>query len=825
MTILALALMLAASAKPKGDAERPLVEVLNELRAAGLPIVYSDDLVRPEMRVARLPSAASARRLLDEVLKPHGLAVRPGPGGRLLVVRVPRPQAASDGDPTRFAERVDVEARVEAGPKPLAVRPVDVVSAAGGAENVFRVAQTLPGVGVTSEVDARMIVRGGGPDQNLVVLDGVEIHNPYRLMGVASGFNPETIRSFDLTPGGFDARWGDRSSSLLVIESRRGTEERPIGGVASLGAADAGLVLEGKLPGEGRGSWLVAGRRTYYDLVAGRFVDWSLPRFADGQVNLTWTPRPGRALSFVALAGDESGDYSVLDPPEDYFVRFSGRSALAALSFETPLGRHGRARTVGSFTRFQDGTDYQGSIESDALRSNLPEAGNARPSRLASVVFDRDVEARDRALRQEFFATLGRRHDLALGFEAHSLSTSWSWRVDGDTSDGLANGSRLPYPSGLPGSGLPPVLDSSSAHMRLGAWAQGRIAVGRRLVLQPGVRVDWSDLTGETSISPRLQSTLSLGRTRLRFAAGVYDQSPGYEKLFLADRFVDLTSSARIHGERSAHFVAGVERELGGGLTGRAEGYYKGFRDLLVGRLETPAELVARLARYDFPAALQAEIPTDAQITSAPSNEGRGEAWGVDVLLARTGGVDARLRGWASYSYGHGEREVYGVRYPFDYDRRQAASVVLAWRLRPWLELSATGRVASGFARTPAVGIRVAAEEDADDRDHDGNRTELVPRRVNGALVYTPDFGSVQNLNASRLPSFARLDLRATFRPGGPTGRWTLYLDVINATDRENPGAINNVVTRDPTGSRPVLVEERTLSMPILPTLGVRFRF
>jgi hypothetical protein len=271
--------------------------------------------------------------------------------------------------------------------------------------------------------------------------------------------------------------------------------------------------------------------------------------------------------------------------------------------------------------------------------------------------------------------------------------------------------------------------------------------------------------------------------------------------------------------------VAGVERELGGGLTGRAEAYYKRFWDLLVGRLETPAELAARLARYDFPPSLQPEIPTDPQITSAPSNEARGAAWGLDVLLARTGGADARLRGWASYSYGRAERDAYGVHFPYDYDRRHAASVVVAWNVRSWVELSATGRFASGFARTPGLGVRVAAEEDADDRDHDGDRTELVPRRVNGALVYTQDFGSVQNLNSARLPSFARLDLRATFRPRGPRGRWTFYLDVINVTDRANPGVVNAVVARDPTGARPVLVEEGTLSIPILPTLGMRFRF
>ncbi len=824
MGALVLALLLVADpprTEPLRFKDRPLVEVLGDLRRGGLKIVYSDDLVRPSMRVTQEPARGSPREVLDGVLKPHGLAVRPGPGGRLLVVRAPRPRSTSEADAARFEETVNVEDRVEnAGPPPLPLRPMEVMAAAGGAENVFRVAQTLPGVSAASEIDGRLIVRGGGPDQNLVVMDGVEVHNPYRLMGVASGFNPETIRSFELTTGGFEVRWGDRVSSLLVVESRRGTDARPLGGVANLSVSDAGLVLEGKLRGEGRGSWLLAGRRTYYDLVADRFVDWRLPRFADGQAIVTWTPRPGRALTFFALASDESGGYDVLDPPEDYFIRLDGRSAVAAFTFETPVGSRGRARTVASLSRFEDGLDYEGTIESDGFRTNT-----AREGRLAQVVFDRDVETRDLALRQELFVTAAGRHDLTFGFEAHRLRTGWSWRVDGDASDGQANGSRFPYPSGLPGSGLPERLDSSSDHARLGAWLQDRFGAGRRLVLQPGVRVDWSGITGLTTVSPRLQSTLSLGRTRVRLTAGLYDQSPGYEKLFLADRFVDLSSGSAFHGERAAHFVAGVERDLGGGLTARAEAYYKRFSELLVGRRETEAERQARLLRYDFPASLQAEIPTQALITSAPSNEGSGRAWGFDFLLARSGTSDARVFGWASYSYGRGDREAYGVRHPFDYDRRHALSLVVAYRPRPWLELAATGRLATGFARTPAVGVRVAAVEDESDGDRDGNCTELVPKRANGALVYVQDFGSVANLNSARQPSFARLDARATFRPGGPRGRWTLYLDVINVTDHENPGLVNTVVARNPAGGRPRIVEERILSIPFLPTLGVRFRF
>ena len=126
----------------------------------------------------------------------------------------------------RFYERVDVRATVapeQEGVAILPVAPTTVLSVAGGAENVFRVLQTLPGVAGTDDFSSRLSVRGGGPDQNLTVMDGVEIHNPYRLFGLASAFNPETVDGFELTTGAFSARYGDRLSSILVVDNRDGS--------------------------------------------------------------------------------------------------------------------------------------------------------------------------------------------------------------------------------------------------------------------------------------------------------------------------------------------------------------------------------------------------------------------------------------------------------------------------------------------------------------------------------------------------------------------------------------------------------------------------
>lgn len=68
-------------------------------------------------------------------------------------------------------------------------------------DNIFRALQTLPGIAATEEFGSRLAVQGGTPDQNLTIMDGVEIHNPYRLLGLTRAFNPETVEKFELSAG------------------------------------------------------------------------------------------------------------------------------------------------------------------------------------------------------------------------------------------------------------------------------------------------------------------------------------------------------------------------------------------------------------------------------------------------------------------------------------------------------------------------------------------------------------------------------------------------------------------------------------------------
>ena len=183
-----------------------------------------------------------------------------------------------------------------------------------------------------------------------------------------------------------------------------------------------------------------------------------------------------------------------------------------------------------------------------------------------------------------------------------------------------------------------------------------------------------------------------------------------------------------------------------------------------------------------------------------PGNDGTGRAYGVELYLAR----QARLvdRSCERLVVLHlGARRDDGVwtnvrvrlRSPARAEPRRQLS------LSRLIELGTTVRVQSGFPYSKPLGVRVAAVEDTGDSDGDGNTTELIPQRdAVGLPVWTADYGDSSNLNSGRLPVFARVDLRATFRPRWQNSRWQLYVEVINLLNRDNAGTLDTELVYDP---------------------------
>ncbi|MBK7264900.1 MAG: carboxypeptidase-like regulatory domain-containing protein [Ignavibacteriales bacterium] len=96
----------------------------------------------------------------------------------------------------------------------------------GAGEDVLRTLQALPGILAPNDFSSQLVVRGSGPDQNLIIIDNVEIFNPYRLYGFISMFNPDAVSDITLITGGFPVKYGDRLSAVLDVSNREGTSKK-----------------------------------------------------------------------------------------------------------------------------------------------------------------------------------------------------------------------------------------------------------------------------------------------------------------------------------------------------------------------------------------------------------------------------------------------------------------------------------------------------------------------------------------------------------------------------------------------------------------------
>ena len=305
-----------------------------------------------------------------------------------------------------FAATVDVVAPPppEAAPSAVVVAPAEVLRTPGALDNVFRTLQTLPGVSATEEFSSRLAVRGGAPDQNLTMMDSVEIHDPYRLFGLTSAFNPETISRFELATGGFSVKYGDRLSSLLVIENREGVRGGRLNGSASLSITDANLILEGGMPMQASGSWLLSARRTYYDLVASKVADQEFPRFADVQAKGVWQLAPGRTLSVFGLRSRQDAALDIDSDDARGEFNDNTRNDLASVRLDATVGRSGRSHTTIAYSDSSSAFGVNAAFENRSQRANTPDEDAVD---VANVVFDRTLALRDVSLRQELGWTLG----------------------------------------------------------------------------------------------------------------------------------------------------------------------------------------------------------------------------------------------------------------------------------------------------------------------------------------------------------------------------------------------------------------------------------
>jgi hypothetical protein len=152
----------------------------------------------------------------------------------------------------------------------LQVAQIKNVPSLLGEKDVLKVLQLMPGVQKGSEGSSGIYVRGGGPDQNLIILDDAIVYNASHLFGFFSLFNGDALKSVELTKGGFPARYGGRLSSVLEMNMKEGNKEQ-WHGEGGIGLISSRLTVEGPIK-KGKSSILISGRRTYADLLIYPFL-------------------------------------------------------------------------------------------------------------------------------------------------------------------------------------------------------------------------------------------------------------------------------------------------------------------------------------------------------------------------------------------------------------------------------------------------------------------------------------------------------------------------------------------------------------------------
>lgn len=160
----------------------------------------------------------------------------------------------------------ELEAATTPGPPPVHLDATTLEYAPALAEkDAFRAIQMLPSVAAASDFSSALYIRGGSPDQSVVLVDGAPIFNPYHLGGIFSAIDPDAIATIEVHPGGMPAGEPDRASGVVKVWTRDGGRDR-VRGHGAIGLVSSRLGIDGPLPFEG-GSYLLSGRRTYFDLV------------------------------------------------------------------------------------------------------------------------------------------------------------------------------------------------------------------------------------------------------------------------------------------------------------------------------------------------------------------------------------------------------------------------------------------------------------------------------------------------------------------------------------------------------------------------------
>jgi TonB-dependent receptor-like protein/carboxypeptidase family protein len=638
-----------------------------------------------------------------------------------------------------------------------------------GESDVLRSVALLPGVVARNDFSAGFNVRGGEADQNLVLLDGIPIYNPFHLGGLFGTFIDKAVSGVDVITGAFPSRYGGRLSSVLDVTSLEETRDGAHG-TAEVSLLSSSLFGGGAL-GQGKLSWNVAARRTYADKV----VEWirgsnDFPyHFQDAQLHARLLLPNGGMLGLTSYAGkdllyhqDESIQL-IADPggpvnfPTDdtETITFDWGNQVAGLTLLQPIGGRTTVAQRLAFSRF-------------ATHFDLP----SQQIDLAQSVTEMQVGGSITHARAH--------HTLSAGYEASSYRTSYRERIaigSGDRNNDVG------FPDPLATDGDTTLRQRPAM---AGVFAEDLWKPNERWIVRGGLRGEYVSGARWSAVSPRA-SVKFFATPRLAFTAsgGRYSQwMRAMRNEDLPIRVFDLWlgSDKDIPVSTSTQLGLGVERWLSDTRFLRVEGYGKTYD-----HLAEPASTV------------------DPRIRPSLLRYYDGRSYGLDVYLRQL--EHNGFSGWVAYSYGVTTRERDGLSYWPAHDRRHNANVVTTYapQRSRWALGSHLG-VATGTPYTGWAGVM--------------NRWRYDP--IRGAWS-GPGSDGTENVrgprNAERFPFYWRLDLSAERRFEVGATSIKPYLNLVNVFNRKNVF----LYTLDSKVDPPVI--KGASQLPFLPSFGLRMEW
>jgi hypothetical protein len=717
------------------------------------------------------------------------------------------------------------------------LNPKDAKTLPGAVEDVFRTLQSLPGVLAPNDFSSQLIVRGSGPDQNLIILDDVEVFNPYRLYGVVSMFNPDAVEDVNLISGGFPAKYGDRLSAVLDVTNKEGTTSKALSGNVNISIVDANIVLEGKNPFNLRGSWLFNTRRTYYDLIIEPFVknaglvddNTSFPNFYDVQGKIVIGPYSGHKFLFNGILSRDAVDVvsgEKRETPDSVGVYNVTNNDLISAAWHYAPNPNVLNKVVLSWYRNNGTTDFDSQILDPSLNRNAFE--NTIPDTLAPYLlrfsFGGDFIYRKYSVDDKFTYIL-KDHILDAGAGADFMQTTINFTFNLDDQLKAILNSNPQFRSALND------IKDVRNYNRYRSYIQDNFRISERFTIQPSLRLDYYDILEKAYIAPRLSLSYAFDQlTTLRAVWGLYYQSPGYEKLRDQGILYDLSDryTNELAAEKATHYVLGLERWLSGEWSVRVEGYYKDFDNLYIpqklqGSRFFTETIPGKDPRFASGWTLPATFSGDS-LTQIPINGTNGEAYGFEFFLAKKNTFrGSSLSGWISYTLAYADRYEDGVKYPFNFDQRHTVNIVLNYQLNSWLEFGVRWQYGTGFPISQPAGVKPRIILEDQDLDGIPETPVIATRNINNnggenPVIFDIDFAD-RKLN-SRKPIYHRLDVRINAFADWWDLDWVIYLDVINVYNRSNVIGYDYYVNDDLSLGR-----ETTTMLPIIPTLGFSVRF